>query len=178
MFSSNQRYLSVRRMKICTKCHKKKDNALFCKDSKSKDGLQSQCKACKSSGLTNYYKHNPEKRHALTKEYMRRRYYDDRVHWNISRLVRKGLCDYVKSSPTFSLLGYSVEELKHHLESQFHSGMTWENYGEWHIDHKIPRSKLPYDSPLHPNFLQCWKLSNLQPLWAGDNIRKRNRMAL
>ena len=54
--------------------------------------------------------------------------------------------------------------------------MNWENYGEWHIDHIYPQSKLPYDSMEHPNFLKCWALDNLQPLWAEENRKKSNKV--
>ena len=71
-------------------------------------------------------------------------------------------------------LPYSFVQLKEHLESQFTEGMSWENRSEWHIDHIIPQSKFKFDSLTHPNFLKCWDLSNLQPLWAVDNMRKGN----
>lgn len=67
---------------------------------------------------------------------------------------------------------YSLEELMSHLERQFLPGMTWENKGEWHIDHIIPRSSFEYDSPDDPEFKQAWALTNLRPIWAIDNIRK------
>ncbi len=70
------------------------------------------------------------------------------------------------------LLPYTVDDLKAHLESQFVDGMSWENAGEWHIDHIRPVSSFNYDSPDHPEFLQCWALDNLQPLWATDNCSK------
>jgi len=69
-------------------------------------------------------------------------------------------------------LPYTMEELESHLESQFKPGMTWKNRSEWHIDHIYPQSKLPFDSMDHPNFLKCWALDNLQPLWAEENISK------
>jgi hypothetical protein len=69
---------------------------------------------------------------------------------------------------SFELLGTDVESFKTHIESQFADGMSWENHGEWHIDHIVPLAsgKTPED---------IWKLchyTNLQPLWAADNIRK------
>lgn len=72
-----------------------------------------------------------------------------------------------------SLVGYTVTDLMTHLEKQFRFGMTWENYGKWwHIDHIIPLSRLNYTSYLDPEFKQAWALSNLQPLWKIDNLRK------
>lgn len=71
----------------------------------------------------------------------------------------------------FDLLPYSVAELAGHLEKQFHSGMSWENYGRsgWHVDHRIPLSAFNYETPEDIDFQKAWSLSNLQPLWAHDN---------
>ena len=77
---------------------------------------------------------------------------------------------------TFAYLPYTPEELKEHIEKQWEPWMSWENYGEWHIDHIYPQSKLPYDSMTHPNFLKCWALENLQPLEAKENMSKGNRL--
>ena len=60
-----------------------------------------------------------------------------------------------------SLINYTVEDLKVHLEKQFLPGMTWENHGEWHIDHIIPKSLFNFSTPDHIDFKRCWSLSNL-----------------
>lgn len=67
-----------------------------------------------------------------------------------------------KEGKTIDLLGYSVLELKQHLELLFTDGMSWDNYGEWHIDHIKPVSSFNVDTPIHV----VNNLSNLQPLWA------------
>jgi hypothetical protein len=67
-----------------------------------------------------------------------------------------------KEGHTIELLGYSALELKQHLESLFTEGMSWDNYGEWHIDHKKPVASFDKDTPM--NIVNA--LSNLQPLWA------------
>lgn len=72
-------------------------------------------------------------------------------------------------------LGYSIHHLKEYLESKFLEGMSWDNYGAWHIDHIKPCSL--FDQSDESQFKECWSLSNLQPLWASDNIRKSNRYA-
>ena len=74
------------------------------------------------------------------------------------------------------LVGYTVEELKKHIEKQFKDGMSWENYGQWHIDHIIPKSIFNYSHPSHTDFKRCWGLGNLRPLWAEDNHRKFNKI--
>lgn len=80
----------------------------------------------------------------------------------------------VKSKNTIEHLGYSPDDLKNHIESLFLEGMTWENWGEWHIDHIFPVSKFNKDTPLHI----VNSLNNLQPLWAIDNIKKGNKYDL
>lgn len=77
-----------------------------------------------------------------------------------------------------TLTGYTVEELKSHLEQQFQRGMTWENYGKdgWHIDHIKPISHFNFESPEDPGFKECWSLWNLRPLWGKENISRGNRV--
>lgn len=72
-----------------------------------------------------------------------------------------------------SLVGYTVDELRGHLEKQFTGKMNWENCGSyWHIDHIIPKSAFNYSSPNHPDFRRCWGLKNLRPLEAILNLKK------
>ena len=68
-----------------------------------------------------------------------------------------------------SLVEYTLEDLMQHLEKQFQPGMTWENYGEWHLDHIQPRAAHCYEDSDDPDFKRCWALENLQPLWASEN---------
>jgi hypothetical protein len=74
------------------------------------------------------------------------------------------------------LVGYTSEDLKNHLEKLFMQGMSWNNMGEWEIDHKIPKSAFHYEQPEDIDFKRCWALSNLQPLWARDNLIKFNKL--
>ena len=78
----------------------------------------------------------------------------------------------------FEILQYSPEELSTHLENQFTEGMTWENYGEWHVDHKLPITSFNFQEIGDNEFMKCWGLDNLQPMWADENIRKSNKMIL
>jgi len=77
-----------------------------------------------------------------------------------------------KEKSTIELLGFSAFELKEHIEKQFTDGMSWENYGRWHIDHIIPVSYF------NKNEKVCVvnSLSNLQPLWELDNLRKHKKI--
>ena len=76
----------------------------------------------------------------------------------------------------FDILGYTPEELINHLEKQFTEGMTWENYGEFHVDHKLPISSFNIKEIGDEEFMKCWSLDNLQPMWGEENIRKSNKV--
>lgn len=112
------------------------------------------------------------------REYGRNRYQipKENIRTRISASIRHALRKKLikKNVPTFDLLGYTVKELKAHLESLFTDGMSWDNMSEWHIDHIRPVSTFDFDSTEHPDFKKCWALDNLQPLWAADNMKKHN----
>ena len=57
-----------------------------------------------------------------------------------------------------------------HLKKQFTTGMTWENHGEWHIDHRKPKAKFNLKNEEEIYMMQHW--TNLQPMWASENIAK------
>lgn len=92
--------------------------------------------------------------------------------------MRSRLNQFIKQkhNKTVDLLGCSVPELKKHLESQFQPGMTWDNYGRtgWHIDHIKPLSS--FDLTDLEQLTEACKYTNLQPLWAKDNIQKSNKL--
>jgi 5-methylcytosine-specific restriction endonuclease McrA len=74
------------------------------------------------------------------------------------------------------MIGYSIDDLIRHLEKQFDSNMTWENYGiYWHLDHIKPRSLFKFETPEDIEFKKCWALENLQPLEAKENRIKSNK---
>lgn len=75
----------------------------------------------------------------------------------------------------FKHLPFNLTELMAHLESLFQEGMSWDNYGEWQIDHIRPESSFNYKCYDDKEFLLCWSLSNLQPLWKIDNLKKGAR---
>ena len=80
-----------------------------------------------------------------------------------------------KYKNTFDLLPYSLEELIQHLEFKFQEGMTWDNYGQWHVDHIKPMVSFNIKEPTDKEFQDCWSLNNLQPLWERDNLSKGGR---
>ena len=97
---------------------------------------------------------------------------------NISRYLNRSLKKNKKGKHWEHLVGYSLDQLKKHLEKQFTNGMTWKKYleGKIHIDHKIPISVFNFTKPEHEDFKKCWALSNLRPMWAEENISKSNKI--
>ena len=73
-----------------------------------------------------------------------------------------------KSDHTYKLMGYTGKELREHLEKLFVSGMSWNNYGEWEIDHVRPIASFPLGTDIGV----INTLSNLRPLWKQDNRKK------
>ena len=100
--------------------------------------------------------------------------------YKLSCSVRNRLRSFLRSKnmtknhPTFELVGCTPQELKEHLEKQFREGMTWENHGKygWHIDHIIPLSSATTEEELY----KLCHYTNLQPLWAEENLSKGNRI--
>lgn len=81
-----------------------------------------------------------------------------------------------KNRHYFDILQYTPEELIIHLESQFKDTMSWDNYGEWHVDHKLPITSFNIEEMGDKEFMKCWALENLQPMWGEENIRKSNKI--
>jgi hypothetical protein len=75
----------------------------------------------------------------------------------------------------FEILGYQPQQLINHLEIQFKDGMSWDNYGEWHVDHKLPITYFKFNDVTDDEFKKCWSLENLQPMWGSENISKSNK---
>lgn len=97
----------------------------------------------------------------------------------IKRNLRSRIIKLLKSTNvkkmyhTFELIGCSPDEFKKHIEKQFTDGMTWDNYGEWHIDHIIPC--FTFNLLEEDEQFKCFHYSNQRPLWAKDNLsRSRN----
>ena len=174
----------------CSTCGDEKVYTLF-----SKKGNQKpyECKACKNTRDLNkrnsdrdaynkkqredWAKNNEKRNAARRKNLQRRRDEDSQYRMKMALHVRlydavkrnKG----VKSANTLELLGCTVEQLQTFLEAEFTEGMTWENYGEWHIDHMRPCASFNLADPEEQK--KCFHWTNLQPLWALDNIRKGDK---
>jgi len=79
-----------------------------------------------------------------------------------------------KTERTAKLVGCSMAELKRTIEKLFKPGMTWDNYGKWHIDHIRPCSSFDLSKPEEQ--AACFHYTNLQPLWAYENLSKGNKL--
>lgn len=134
----------------------------------------------KISQYNKEYNARPEVKEAKTKynrEYERNRKANDPLYKfqkdiqsNISRSISSA--GYRKNSRTQDILGCDYNFLREYLARQFKDGMSWDNYGEWEIDHIKPISSAK-------NFSDVVKLNhytNLQPLWRWDNRRKNNKI--
>lgn len=94
---------------------------------------------------------------------------------HLSNIVRQRVIRSLDSNKTMSskeYLGCTIDEYKAHIESQFKDGMTWENYGEWEIDHTVP---IKFDEPTIEEVIERLHYSNTAPMWKEDNATKGNR---
>jgi hypothetical protein len=119
----------------------------------------------------NYY-NNREKRISYNLKYYRK--IKNKIIVNLRIRIYKVLKGISKSESTMRLLGCNVEQLKNHLQSKFQLGMTWNNYGLWHIDHIRPC--VSFDLSKVKEQRKCFHYTNLQPLWAFDNLSKNDKI--
>lgn len=95
-----------------------------------------------------------------------------RMNCAMSRDIRASLKGTKSERHWENIVGYVLPELMQTLEKEFRQGMTWDNYGKWHLDHMIPLAHFTFNSTEDPEFKKAWSLGNLQPLWKGENLRK------
>ena len=120
-----------------------------------------------------------ERRRRLTKhlDYCNKRYREDPL-FNLSTRVRRRIKIFLKGSgldkrtATRQMIGCDTATLKAHLEAKFSEGMSWDNKNKWHIDHIIPLASAKSQDEIEA----LCHYTNLQPLWAIDNIKKGNKI--
>lgn len=131
--------------------------------------------------LKEYREKNIEKIREVKRNYERYRKSTDPIYKLINNF-RTAIYQVLKENNVqknghyFEVLQYTPDELISHLENQFKDGMTWDNYGDWHVDHILPISKHNIQEIGDDEFMKCWSLNNLQPMWGEDNIRKSNKV--
>ena len=184
-------------MKKCKKCGAERPLAEFGKHRETADKLYPWCKPCaaeyqrakraeycpeaRRKKNADWRKQNPERLRVLRQRAIEKKKSTPQGRLTLSvrsylsqNLAQRGA---VKRSKTFEALGYSPDDLVCHIEELFQPGMTWENYGHWHLDHIRPLASFVYESTDCEQFREAWALSNLQPLWAEDNLSKGAKVA-
>lgn len=127
-----------------------------------------------------YYEKNKTKIREYQNNYEIKRKQNDmsyKLRINLRARIREAIKNNgtKKSHSTIFLIGCSIPELKQHLENQFKSGMSWNNYGEWEIDHIKPCASFNLIDEQQQKI--CFHYSNLQPLWKTENRTKGARTA-
>ncbi len=187
--------------KTCNQCALHKLPSEFSKCKSSKDGLQNKCKTCSKLASRLHYEKNYDlerekkaewyqrnREHVLNKSkqwnYSNRarinarkykRYHSD-INFKLADILRSRITKFLKRGSAFDALGCTLEELQIHLESQFKPGMSWNNWSRdgWHIDHVLPLSKFDLTNPVQ--FNKAVHYTNLQPLWAAENLSKKDKI--
>jgi hypothetical protein len=127
-----------------------------------------------------YFQKNKKKKSEQFKQYNKNRRQIDvnfKLRFNLSARIRIALKLNYKTTSTVKLIGCSLDFLKQYLESQFKRGMSWQNYGRegWHIDHIRPCASFDLSKPSEQ--FKCFNYTNLQPLWAVENMFKSNKIS-
>jgi hypothetical protein len=129
------------------------------------------------SQMKEYYQENKNTIIKQHLEYQKNRLKKD-VSYKIIRYLRARIWSVLKgitkSDTTKKLIGCTIDQLKVHLENQFTEGMSWENYGKWHVDHIRPCSSFNLTNIKEQK--RCFNYTNLQPLWAVDNLIKSDKI--
>ncbi len=131
--------------------------------------------------IKEYREKNKEKIREIKRNYEKTRKANDPIYKLINNF-RTAIYQVLKENNVkknchyFDILKYSPEDLIVHLEKQFDERMSWDNYGEWHVDHIKPISSFNIQEIGDNEFIECWSLNNLQPLWGDENIRKSNKL--
>jgi hypothetical protein len=153
-----------------------------CKISKSLDdfyirperkSVRSKCKECTKLKRKQYYIKNRNKQISYWINYKKSKYNVDPIFTLKEKLrnrFRRAFKQGYKKGSAIDNLGCSIEVFKEYIEKQFKSGMSWDNYGKWHIDHIKPLSSFNLQNI--DELKQACHYSNLQPLWAEENFKK------
>ena len=123
---------------------------------------------------------NKKKIREREREYIRERYKKDivfRIRVRLSTTMRRAVRSQRtgKSLATSKIVGCDFKFLIKYLESKFKKGMTWDNFEKWHIDHIKPCSSFNLKDPEQQKI--CFHYTNLQPLWAHENLEKSNKVS-
>ena len=174
--TSGRRFIGGK--KVADKKYRKNNKEYM--SNKSKNWYE-QNKEYRKEYLKEYREKNIESIRKTKRDYERNRKASDPLYKLISNF-RTAIYQVLKESNVeknkhyFEILQYTPESLIKHLESQFKNNMNWDNYGEWHVDHKLPITSFNIQEMGDEEFMRCWSLENLQPMWGTDNISKSNKI--
>ena len=159
-------------MKRCSKCSEEKPLDAFGNLKKGRDGKCSYCKECAKKGQREWYGKNKDRISERVNKYLSKRREDSKYTFQcvLRNQVRRYIVDK-KGKSTEDILGETFDNVRLHLEKQFVEGMNWNNHGEWHIDHIIPLSS----GSSEEEYIKLNHYTNLQPLWATDNLKKGSK---
>lgn len=167
----------------CKNCCCKKQRQYISENKKARSEYQKEYYKKNKKKLDAYQREyntkNKQRKSQYMSQYVKDRYKTD-TDFKTVRTLRARIFALVKgknkSAPTMKLLGCTAEQARQHLESHFTEGMSWENHGVhgWHIDHIIPCASFDLTDPDQQR--QCFHYTNLQPLWAEDNLRKSDKI--
>jgi hypothetical protein len=134
-----------------------------------------------SKYIKEYRENNVDKIRQIKRDYERNRKARDPLYKLISNF-RTAIYQVLKENNVeknkhyFDILQYTPEQLISHLENKFTDKMSWDNYGDWHVDHKLPITHFNIYEMGDEEFMRCWSLDNLQPMWGIENIKKSNKI--
>ena len=129
------------------------------------------------SSYTNWQKTNKQKHYEHTKKSRKKQYRNNptlRITMALRTRLYQALKGVGRSGCTMDLLGCDLNFFKNHISLLFVEGMSWENYGKWHLDHIKPCSS--FDLSQEKQQKQCFHYTNFQPLWSEENIRKSDKL--
>jgi DNA-binding ferritin-like protein (Dps family) len=172
--------------KKCSACGKSKTLECFHIKKDSSFGRNHKCKDCRKISSHKYYLENKDRLNKQHKEYnyshrqqqakiFRDKYNSDtefKIKHTLRRRLRHAIKGTIKKKSVHELLGCDIDFFREYIEKQFLKGMNWKNHGKWHIDHIKPCDS--FDLSDKEQQKKCFHYSNLQPLWAKDNLKKSN----
>lgn len=171
---------------ICKVCKKEQRHKEYINNKDHQDNLNKLWKKTHKERMSILNKRYNEKRKEYLKQYrinnrkrraeLQKNRLKNNPNYNITSKLRHRLGMALKSqnvrktNKALELLGCTLEEFRLHLQSQFKRGMSWKNYGKWHIDHIKPCAK--FNLKELDQQKMCFHYSNMQPLWANENQSK------
>jgi len=176
-------------LKICKKCKIEKEIDDFHLHGQSKDGHRNVCKMCRKVESKVYYDENRKRYNIMSSKWNKnnplRRKEIVKKHKQTPEIkfkegVRHRIYMYMKTmkmrkkNKTFDIVGLTPEDLRNYIEKQFEDGMSWENYGVWHVDHILPISLGKTEDEIY----KLCHYTNLQPLWGVNNLKKGTKICI